>query len=325
MKLFRTLLSVVLFCSYLYCATCSGQLFDWLAFGETSIENTNGLAIGNSNFLGYAIAFVIAIIVLSYMVGRSINDQKLLTWAKIEGANFAISIALIFVVLGAFIGSCELSTKIAGIGPNENPIEYATLGLKKISDNFGISVAKELLQSSVKDQFNSMFYAYWSDPIHEGGGLAYRANVRAFSAHKELLIDLYLPLAMMIEMQRFFLELVLPGVVGVILPSALLFRLIFATRDVGNILVAISFSIYFVFPLMYILTLGAVQGTTEMMGGSEQNPFENFSLAKSSIVGDAFLKIGFVSVIAILIPNIVLIATVTMTMALYKGLRGIGV
>ncbi|MFH0927661.1 MAG: hypothetical protein V1822_03715, partial [Candidatus Micrarchaeota archaeon] len=141
-----------------------------------------------------------------------------------------------------------------------------------------------------------------------------------------LLIDLYIPLAMMIELQKLFLNVALPGVVAIILPTALLLRLIFATRDIGNILIALAFSIYFVLPLLYIVSFSATDSVVQQLGGANtQNPFEKFDIAKDGIVGDWLIKIGYVAVMAILLPNIAMIGIVTMTMALSKGLKGFGV
>jgi len=311
--------------------TCFGQTMDWMV-GDNSIQGSDGgIVLSNSPMLIYAILAVSFLIAGAYMFGKAWEDQKMVFWAKTEGINFAMSVALIVIVIGAFISSCEISQAIGGIdNPNQSPAQAASLGLKSITDVFGVNFAVDLLKSSVKDQFDSMNYAYWSVPAMDGGGLAYSANLRAFSTQKELLIDIYLPLIMLIELQKLFLDVALPGVVALILPTALFFRMMFVTRDIGNILIALAFAIYFVMPLVYILALDATNGVAEMMcptGSTDcgpDNPFGRIDVGKSTVVGDAFLKIGFVSAIALLIPNIVMIGIVTMTMSAYKALKGFG-
>lgn len=320
-------LIVLLLCAFGFAQdTCFGEPMKWM-LGSEDLQGGGSFALNNSPTLIYAIGFVIFLLVGAYMLGRAWQDQKLIFWAKTEGVNFVISIVLIFVVIAAFIGSCEISQAIAKVDGDTSPAQSASASIKKISDMFGVTLATDLLKSSVGDQFQAMFYAYWTVPALDGGGLAYKANTRAFSAQKELLIDIYLPLLMMVDMQRLFLDVALPGVIAVILPSALFFRMIFATRDIGNILIALAFAIYFVFPLTYILALDATDGVVKLMGGTDDNPFGKVELARSGVPGmeDAFLKIGYVSAIAILLPNIAMIGTVTMTMSLYKALKGFGV
>ncbi|MFH1306233.1 MAG: hypothetical protein ABIH83_01070 [Candidatus Micrarchaeota archaeon] len=295
---------------------CFGQTMNW------ALEPR--FAIGGGALIGYGILIMAFLCVGAYMIGKAFSKPEFVVWGASEGVTLVWSILLIIGVLAAFIFSCELSQKIAEINnPNKSPAHMATLGLNDLNNKFGITIAKDLQEDAIHDMFEGMYYAYWSIPAMDGGGLAYRANKRAWATQREVLIDIYLPLSYLLHAQELFLEILMPGVIAIILPAALFFRMLFVTRDVGNILIALSFSIYFAFPLVYLLAFSATENMTADFEGDEKNPFEKMSLAKDMVVGDAFQKIGYLAAVAVLLPNLALVIVITMTMSLYKAMRGI--
>ncbi|MDE1798736.1 MAG: hypothetical protein KGH63_05020, partial [Candidatus Micrarchaeota archaeon] len=193
--------------------------------------------------------------------------------------------------------------------------------LDKLSQNFGLPLASSLVQSSISDQLGSVYYAYWSVPVLNGGGMAYRANKRAWAQQKDLLADLYLPLMISVDVQKLMLSVLSVGVLSVLLPAALFLRIFFFSRDVGNFLIALSFALYFALPIMYVFSFQATGAIVPSLGGTAANPFANFAVASDLVVGDAFQRIGFLAAQAIVIPNLALVVVVTMTMALNKGLK----
>jgi hypothetical protein len=107
-----------------------------------------------------------------------------------------------------------------------------------------------------------------------------------------------------------------------LLPAALFMRLFFFSRDVGNLLIALSFALYFALPLTYALGFQAMDGIVTGLGGTPTNPFANLPVTHDNVTGDALARIGFLSAPAILFPNLAMVITVTMTMALSKALKG---
>jgi hypothetical protein len=128
---------------------------------------------------------------------------------------------------------------------------------------------------------------------------------------------------MSIKAQRMALDALVLGVAGMLLPAGLLLRMFFFSRDAGNFLIALAFSIYFFVPITYLLCQKATGQVISEIGGNKENPFYAISIANDEVVGDAYQQIGFISTQAILIPNIMIVILVTSTMAINKGLKGL--
>ncbi|MFA5108078.1 MAG: hypothetical protein WC492_00925 [Candidatus Micrarchaeia archaeon] len=291
-----------------------------ICFGETINPITN-----YDNPLVLVGLAVCALLAIAYMVGEFYQKPELIVWSKNEMITFVWSLVLVICVFGAFFFSCNLSMNIMPqkAGATATPTQAATAYLDNLVNQYGVTIATSLVQDSIKDQFNSMPYAYWGFPWGGGGGVAYVANQRAWSAHKEVLSSAYIPLMMSINAQRMMLNVLLLGVVGLILPAGLLLRMMFITRDAGNFLIALAFSIYFFVPLTYVLAQKGTDEVIEKFSGTGANAFSNLQFANDGVVGTAYQKIGFLTTQAILIPNLMIIILVTSTMAINKGLKGL--
>jgi len=320
-------------------------IFLLLAMGAPSvhsaglIDGTIACSAGTVNLLGtfnspiYAIiAFTCALVGLVYMIGTAYSKPEWTIWARSEAVTLAWSVVLVGVILGAFSSSCMLSNLMLGgqglastasVSPFTTPAGMASVEMGRMLNQYGPAVAEEMVQSSIQDQMGSLKYAYWSVPVWDGGGLAYTANMRAWSAHKELLVDLYLPLMTSIMAQKMMIEVLMPGVFGVLLPAAIMLRMLFLTRDVGNLLLALAFALYFALPLTYVFFMQATaQVEANVLKGSLEKPFGDLQLGYDDIVGDSMQRIGFLATQAILIPNLAIVIVATMTMALHKAFRG---
>lgn len=282
----------------------------------------------------YAIGgFMIALIALAYMAGQGLEKPEWTVWARTEAVTLVWSIALIAAILGAFASSCTVSNTLLGGHGLEGaapantaltPGMRASLYLDHLLRDYGVGVASELVRSSLNDQMRSLGYAYWSIPVWDGGGLAYQANQRAWASHKDLIADIYLPFMSSIMAQKLLIDIAIPGVFGIILPAALMLRMLFVTRDVGNLLIALSFALYFALPLTYVFFFDATAAVQkEVLDAKEPGrPFGALTLGYDGIVGDSMQRVGFMATQAIIAPNLAIVVTVSLTMALYKAFRG---
>ena len=291
----------------------------------------------------YMVLLMVALIAIAYMAGTALSKPEWSVWAKTESVTMMWSLAMVGVILFAFGSSCSIANAMliggplqpGGSGPVPTaelaPHELASQYMGQLLNSYGVSVASELVQSSISDQLNSLNYAYWSIPVFDGGGLAYSANQRAWSAHKELLADIYLPLMTSITAQKLLMDIGMPGIAGIILPAAIMFRMFFLTRDIGNLLLAFSFACYFALPLTYVFFFDATARVQERVfgvnpitdpTGAALRPFGNLNAGYDSIIGDKMQRVGFMATQAIIAPNLALVVTVTMTMALNKMFRG---
>ncbi len=310
--------------------TCFGQTYDMVwSFGSPIV---------------YALLAMGALIAIAIMLAAVLEKPELSVWAKSELVNVGFSVMLILCVIGAFGLSCSMSnlmlfsdsrefannTQVASSGAGNimtSPAMRASSYIDMLTQVYGLRLASDLTKSAVNDQFNSMAYAYWSVPVLDGGGLAFKANERAWAAHKDIMIDLYMPMMISLQVQKFMLNMAMVSVLTILLPAALLLRTFFVSRDIGNLLIALSFSIYFALPITYSFGYEASMNLNAQLcpppnSCSPTNPFGQLGVAYDSVVKDSFQRIGFVSTQAVLIPNLALVVMVTMTMALNKALKG---
>ncbi len=280
------------------------------------------------------IGLTIALVAIAYMAGSAYAKPEWTVWARSEGITLAWSIVLVGIILAAFGASCSLSNlmlggqglaSVEGGGAFTTPAMRASHYMGNLLNDYGISIASQLVRSSINDQMNSLNYAYWSIPVFDGGGLAYSANQRAWATSKDLLADIYIPLMVSIMVQKLLMDIAIPGVFAVILPAAIMLRMLFLTRDVGNLLLALSFAVYFALPLTYVFFFDATAAVQQNLftGSTPEQPFgSSFSLGYDSIIGDSMQRVGFMAPQAILARNLALVVTVSMTMALHKAFRG---
>lgn len=270
---------------------------------------------------GLLVALLIGLV---YMISQMVEKPEWSVWSKNEAVTLGWSVLLIAAVMGAFTVSCGLSGAMFPQYPSgTTPAQMAVEHLDALSANFGLPLAKDMVSQSIDAQLDAMHYAYFGVPVLPGGGgLAYRANKRAWSSQWDLLFDLYMPLLFSLQAQKMAMGVLLPGIIGILLPAALLLRMIFVTRDVGNFLIALCFALYFALPLMYVISFAATDSVVAGLGGNVSNPFGTLSAARDKVVGDAFQRVGFLATQAILFPNLALVVVITMTMAINKALKG---
>ena len=285
------------------------------------------------------------LIALAYMLSQVFQKPELSVWSKSELVTLGFSMVLILGVVGAFGLSCEISNRMlfsdsrgfanaaSGVAPSGtanpllSPAARAEQYIDQLTQVYGLRLATDLARGAINDQFGSLAYAYWSVPVLNGGGLAYKANQRAWSAQKDILIDLYMPMLVSLQVQKFLLSIAVTGTLTILLPAALLLRTFFFSRDIGNLLIALSFSIFFALPLVYSFGYEASANLQNQLCPNPSvcgplNPFGQLGVAYDAVVTDSYQRIGFISTQAILIPNLALVVMVTMTMALNKALRG---
>lgn len=298
---------------------------DLIGSGMTCLGTEIALATSYNSPLLLAALGIAALIAIAYMASQMMEKPEWSVWAKTEAVSLGWSLVLIGAVMGGFVASCGLAgALVPGLPVGATPAMAAADYLDSLTANYGLPLASQMVKSSIDAQLGAMYYAYFGVPVLPGaGGLAYRANKRAWASQWDLLADLYIPLLFSLQAQKMALTILVPGIVGMLLPAALLLRMIFITRDVGNLLIAFCFALYFAFPLMYVLSAQATEAVVNQLGGgSAANPLGSLALAKDRVVGDAFQRVGFLATQAILFPNLALVVVVTMTMALNKALKG---
>jgi|GEM_PF-915319 len=281
-------------------------------------------------FIAMAFALVSFAIGLAYMYSKVREDPATGVWAKDEAYNLVISALLFAGILVFFSGACSIAQGYAG---NKSPIAASQMYLDSLLQSNGLNVLKGLQSDSLQNQLDATKYYYLGLSPFWGDGIAMRANRKAYSAQREYLIDLYLPIVASLTAQKYVLQGIAWMGASVLLPFAFVLRLVPPTREFGNMLLALFFGMYIVAPTMYAMSASVfatnVMNSTAYSVTSLQK-FQSYALDNSQtppadIKSTVFYRIGSVLPQAIFIPNLVIIVTVTSIMALSKALRAIAI
>jgi hypothetical protein len=285
-------------------------------------------------FITVAFMLVSLVIALAYMYSKVKESAAIGVWAKDEAANLLISVFLFAGMLAFFQASCSVAYSYA----DANPFQAANTYLERLIQSNGMNVLRDLTYSSLDNQFTATQYWYFGMTPFYGTGVAEFANNRALSAHKEFVIDLYIPLLASLNMQKLVLQALQWVGASLLLPFAFVMRLIPPTREFGNVMIAIFFAIYVVVPTTYVLSGQAFENIVKNQAcvNCAVHNFYSFGMdggdgsdggAHSSAVWQnaLFYKIGSTIPQAVFLPNLVLIIAITCVMSLSKALRAIAV
>jgi hypothetical protein len=278
------------------------------------------LAYGEGNgdpFLGAlpliftAFSLTVFMIAIAYMLSKAFQNVAYEVWAKDELAHLGLSCALIFCVFGAFqIGNSIAQSYATGLGANTFEVAYNYLDKLVVTD--GLDIVRGLTYGSLNDQFAATSYLFIGWPIIGGGGVSPHANKKTWSQQKELLIDIFMPAIISLRVQKMLLNMIEIFGVSVLLPIALVLRVFPFTRDIGNFLIALSFGLFIVLPLTYVLNAKA-SNEIDTGGGTV--------IVDKVIGSDALSSIGKIIPQAVLLPNISIVIVVTFVQALGKAMR----
>ncbi len=280
------------------------------------------------SFVSISLALVASAIGLAYMYSRVKTDERVSVWAKDEAHNLLITVLLFVGILVFFTGSCRLAEEYVG----KDPISASTDYINTLLGSGGLDILKSLTYSSLNDQKDATYYLYWGFTPFFGSGAADMANYRALSAHKEFVIDLYIPIIASLTAQKYALLAIKWVAASALLPFAFVLRVFPATRDMGNLLIALFFGIYIIVPATYAMSGKIFMDTIVSQPPvliTGVNPFYTYGLDYRSGAGDTrnavFYKIGSVLPQAIFLPNLVIIITVTCITSIWKALRVLAV
>ena len=286
---------------------------------------------GTSEFIGMVFMLVSLCIALAYMYSQFRHDPQMGVWAKDEAANLAISVLLFAGLIAFFTGSCTIASEYSKNATlNANPFTASQNYIDALLSSNGRDMLYRLTADSLQDQEKGTFYAYYGLTPFYGTGAASKAGWKAFSAHKEFVLDLYLPMIASLNAQKFILQAIQWIGASLLLPFAFVMRLFPPTREFGNVMIAVFFGAYIVVPAMYAMSGAAFEKITSCTACrmSSANAFYSYGI-DGKVDGnpqDAVLyKIGSTIPQAVFLPNLVLIVAITCIMALSKALKAISV
>jgi len=277
---------------------------------------------GGMEFISIAFAIVSFSIGLAYMYSKLKEDPKIGVWAKDEAYNLLISVLMFAGLIVFFTGSCRIAQAFSG----DNPFAAADNYIAGLSNSNGMGLLQDLTRDSLEDQKKATAYLYIGMAPFTGSGAAEDAHWKAFSAHKEMVIDLYLPMIASLNAQRYILQAIQWVGAGILLPFAFIMRLIPPTREFGNVLIAIFFGLYIVVPTLYVMSAQAYSEVLKnpvVISDPPANNFYSYGIEDgyNTFQSARFYRIGSTIPQAVFIPNLVIIVTITCITSLSKALR----
>ena len=324
----RAAIRTLLFTSLILAATTHAASAEACAISTLDTE-------GSMSFIVAAIALVSSTIAIAYMYSKLREDAQMGVWAKDEAGNLLVTVFLFVGLVAVFQGSCDIAKSYTH---GKAPLDAAGSYLDRLIQANGMNVLRQLTYGSVNNQFTATQYWYIGATPFYGHGAATYANARTLSAQKEFVIDLYIPLLASLNAQKYLLQGINWIGLSLVLPFAFVMRLLPPTREFGNLLVALFFTIYIVVPTLYAMSGEAFEkivATPRCVDCSVHN-FYNFALdegdgrdggaaSAATWQNSVMYRIGSTIPQAVFLPNLVLVVSITCIMSLSKALKSIAV
>jgi hypothetical protein len=270
----------------------------------------------------------VVLISLAYMASQIAQSEKLAVWAKDELFQLLLSVVLVTLVAGIAIGACEFSKEYMGAITGQarygtvSPFTLSYGYLDGLVNRQGVNLAKSIVKSGINEQLKGTKYVFWGLPITGGCGIAYEAAAKARASQKELIVDLMMPAMVSLELQKNLLMFAEAMGMAVLLPFAIVLRIIPFTRDAGNLLISLSLGAYVVLPATYVLNAYAATSIIDPAAGWYAG-LQN-AIGDTQFTSDLYL-VGSILPQAILLPNVSIVIVTGFVMGFNKALKSIEV
>ena len=161
-----------------------------LAFAADTTEENPYILEGIGMIIS-AIALVMAIIGIAFMLSKVFLNTRLEVWAKSEAFNLLISILIVALIPGLLlVTNTVIETSLEEDGVKRDPFEIAYIYLDDLSSVEGLETAQDLLIGSYENQFRATKYFFLGSlGIWGGAGKEYMADYISKSVHQEMLLN----------------------------------------------------------------------------------------------------------------------------------------
>ncbi len=269
---------------------------------------------------------VVVLISLAYVFGHGLHYPSMEVWAKDEFANLIISAVFVVGIFAFFSLGCVVTNTVdqGVIMTGTTPFTIIYNYLDDLGNNYGMSTVTYLTKNSINQQYAATAYLYVGFPIIGGYGVAQKAYYKARSQQNELLIDLAMPAIASLRIQRSIFVFIEQMSFSVLLPLALILRVLPFTRDYGNFAIALVFGLYIVLPMTYVLFANVHYNYVK--SHPEQFLGNSAVYGNDVAVPEAYwYKLGILFPQAILFPNIAIVIVTAAIMSLSRAFRAIAV
>jgi len=292
-------------------------------------------------YIAIAITFTIAVITLAFIVGTVTNNANLLVFYKDELYHLFFSIAILLGFSSVFYFSCAsfsyfmdttFTTAFASAGVAnicytgfESPQTVATCYFSHLESQVRAYVTLAL-RSSINNEMDSTLVISFTNPVTGGVYLPFTAYKRTYSMQYEMLANTFaMPALVSISMQKILLGFSI-DLVKWLLPIAFFLRILLPTRQMGNMLIALSLALYIIIPVFY-----AINGAMDQIVFNDCNSYDaaHPGLIQDAVMGGCGSGTSFWLVAralpqAFFLPNLTLALVVTFMSGISKALKVIG-
>ncbi|MBD3397488.1 hypothetical protein GF412_00150 [Candidatus Micrarchaeota archaeon] len=294
----RILLALVLFS--LSFATCSIDMSD------PEFQETYNTAM---ELVAIAVLFSVLVTALSYMVGKFTANANLILFSKDSLTQTIITVVMMVTLLGVFEGTCQFTTLFLEqpLNPLDSALNYA---IELQVD--GKIILKSLYSTSLDHKFAGSWMTGFYFPFI-GGETGFRNTMHnAFSRQCEILMDLVNMGMVSAGVQYFVILMIRDFVFPIMIPFGLLLRALPFLREAGNVVLAIAFTLFIIFPFAY--SVNSYASTIQVDAVDDE------------AVGLSHLSSGFGTIASylfqtIFLPNLALVVAITGASAMVKAIK----
>lgn len=213
-----------------------------------------GIFIASIPFIGAGIGIGVALAAIYYFFAKIINDGQMLARAKQSLNNVMETI----VVLGTFLALASLtSTAISIMFGFPTIVSDAHIIMAQLSLEKYVGVAENIyITAYIYEAFMSILFAF-NTPLYTISSTSLivqpLAGLHMILSYQSTLMNLAV-MNFLGVILRYYLIRTIPFLIAFLLPLGALFRAMNFTKSLGSSILALTLTLYFVFPLSVVFT-----------------------------------------------------------------------
>jgi len=323
----------------------SSAAFADMACMNNATDVILGPNYGVQDLILVVIGFTIIIIALAYTIGTSTNNPSFTIFAKDELYHLGFSILMLLAMSGIVLSSCFVVdffsasvfqnagiTSTACYNPASTMQDVASCYAKSALDD-----ATTMSTSYIQAYLDNLMYSTmsWSLqwPLLNSYTSSAASYKRIVSNQYDMILNSFLiPAMMSISMQKLALQFINENVVEWLLPIAFLLRVFIPTRQMGNMLIALSLALYVIVPFLYVLnfamynTLMSKSDCSEFSGAVCDYIADGGNCTPNSVCTnpDGFWMVARLIPQAFFLPNLTIAIVITFLTAMNKAMKVLG-
>ncbi|HSB47210.1 MAG TPA: hypothetical protein VLD37_04285 [Candidatus Bilamarchaeum sp.] len=297
--------------------------------------------------IGIVLMLTIFVIAAAYVAGSVLTNANYIVFAKDELYHLAFSVAFLAGFSGVLLMSCSimdtffdslftnLGTLPSGCYSGGSMQSTASCYITLVRGD-ATRLSESYIQHYLDELMDSTFSWSLQIPLLNTYTSTADSYKRVKSNQYDMILNSFLiPALMSVSMQKIMLEFISENVITWVMPSAFLLRVFIPTRQMGNILIALSLGLYIIVPFMYVFNF-AMYDVVNNQADCQQfapavcdfvadsgcgNPIQTCDNLGSS---DSFWNIGRLIPVAFFLPNLTIAILITFLGAIHKALRVVG-